>query len=294
MQLGNNTQVEDFLKEGIKFENSNLNENLIELSFEINSLNKLKLFLQNREFIKKLVSASKEMGYNKVVARFRFVKFIPTKENQIELLKVQNDYFDELSIQLIGDKFDEFKDIVNYSLDSFSKKVSPVIDTNFGVVLLKQIFDYLKPLKFNNVRWIYHKLTITYSNYKFLNSLIKKDNKKHYLVDCSRRSGLVFKDLNIRDFSTLILLKELFDFDGFCLRHYFPVKNKDGKIVGYSDGNLWKFNQATFFYEKVKSREFRLNRSNEYETMNNLLDSNNLSIPILSKIINNLEEDYNK
>lgn len=80
MQLGNNTQVEDFLKEGIKFENSNLNKNLMELSFEINSLDRLKLFLQKREFIKKLVSASKEIGYNKVVARFRFGKFKPTKE----------------------------------------------------------------------------------------------------------------------------------------------------------------------------------------------------------------------
>jgi len=159
---------------------------------------------------------------------------------------------------------------------------------------LQQIFDYLKPLKFENVRWIYHKLTITYSTYKFLNSLIKKDNKKHYLVDCSRRSGLVFKDLNIRDFSTLILLNELFDFDGFCLRHYFPVKNKDGKIIGFSDGHVWKFNQNTFFYERVKSKEFRLNRSREYETMNNLLLKDKLNIPLMSKIIKNLEEDYNK
>ena len=146
-------------------------------------------------------------------------------------------------------------------------------------MLLKTTFNFTKHL--------YNYICI------FFKRQIKKDNKKHYLVDCSRRSGLVFKDLNIRDFSTLILLKELFDFDGFCLRHYFPVKNKDGKIVGYSDGNLWKFNPATFFYEKVKSNEFRLNRSNEYETMNNLLDSNKLSIPILSNIINNLEEDYN-
>ncbi len=294
MQLGNNTQVEDFLKEGIKFENSDLNKNLMELSFEINSLDRLKLFLQKREFIEKLVSASKEIGYTKVVARFRFGNFKPTKQNQIELLKIQNDYFDELSIQLIGDKFDEFKEIIDYSLNSFSKKVSPVIDTNFGVVLLKQIFDYLKPLKFENVRWIYHKLTITYSNYKLLNSLIKKDNKKHYLVDCSRRSGLVFKDLNIRDFSTLILLKELFDFDGFCLRHYFPVRDKNGKIVGFPDGHIWKFNQKTFFYERVKSKEFRLNRSSEYEVMNNLLLSNKLKIPIMSKIVKNLEEDYNR
>ncbi|MDD4050244.1 MAG: hypothetical protein PHX47_04555 [Candidatus ainarchaeum sp.] len=294
MQSGNNTQVEDFLKEGIKFENSTLNKHLIELSFEINSLDRLKLFLQKKEFIKRLVSASKEIGYNKVVARFRFGKFKPTKQNQIELLKIQNDYFDELSIQLMGDKFDEFKELIDYSLSSFSKKVSPVIDTNLGVILLKQIFDYLKPLKFENVRWIYHKLTITYSNYKFLNYLIKKDNKKHYLVDCSRRSGLVFKDLNIRDFSTLILLNELFDFDGFCLRHYFPVKNKDGKIIGFSDGHVWKFNQNTFFYERVKSKEFRLNRSREYETMNNLLLKDKLNIPLISKIIKNLEEDYNK
>ena len=60
MQIGNNTQVGDFLK-GIKFENSKLNRNFMELSFEINSLDKLKLFLQKGEFIKRLVSTSKKM-----------------------------------------------------------------------------------------------------------------------------------------------------------------------------------------------------------------------------------------
>jgi len=293
MQIGNNNQVEDFLK-GIKFENSNLNKNFIELTFEINSKKMLNLFLEKGDFIKKLVLASKEMGYGKVIARFRFGKFVPTKDNQIELLNIQNSYFDELSVQLIEDKFDEFKELIDYSLNSFSKNISPVIDTNLGIALVKQIFDYLKPLKFENVRWIYHKLTITYSNYKFLSSLIEKDNKNHYLVDCSRRSGLVFKDLNIRDFSTLILLKELFNFDGFCLRHYFPVKDKNGKIIGFPDGNLWEFNSKTFFYEKIKSKEFRLNRSKEYELMNNLLLNDKLNVPLLSQIIKNLEEDYNR
>lgn len=64
--------------------------------------------------------------------------------------------------------------------------------------------------------------------------------------------------------------------------------------MGYSDGHIWKFNPNTFFYERVKDREFRLNRSNEYETMNNLLVNNKLRIPILSTIVKNLEEDYNK
>ncbi len=293
MQIGNNTQVGDFLK-GVKFENSELDKNFMELSFDINSLDKLKLFLQKGEFIQKMVSDSKKMGYKKVIARFKFGKFVPTKDDQIQLLETQNLYFDELSIQLIGDKFDEFKEIMNYSLNSFSRNISPVIDTKFGIVLLKQIFDYMKPLEFENVRWVYHKLTLTYSNYKFLSSLIKEDNKKHYLVDCSRRSGLVLKDLDIRNFSTLILLKKLFNFDGFCLRHYFPVRNKEGEIVGYSDGHIWKLNSDTFFYERIKDKEFRLNRSNEYEAINNLLPINELSVPLLSKIVKNLEEDYNK
>jgi len=293
MQIGNNTQVVDFLK-GMRFENSNLKDNFMELSFEVNSLKKLNFFLQKGDFIKGLVSASKKMGYKKVIARFRFGKFSPTKDQQIELLKIQDIYFDELSIQIIGNKFDEFKEVMDYALDSFSKNISPVIDTKLGIVLLGQIFDYLKSLQIKNVRWIYHKLTITYSTYNFLSDLIRKDNKKHYLVDCSRRSGLVFKDLNVRDFSTLILLKELFNFDGFCLRHYFPIRNKDGKIIGYSDGYLWKFNPKTFSYEKVKDKEFRLNRISEYKTMNNLLNEDKLEIPVLSKIIKNLEQDYNR
>jgi len=292
-QVGNNTQVEDFLK-GIKFEDSKLNNNFIELSFEIKSLDKLKSFLKKGDFVKRLVSDSKKMGYKKVIPKFRFGKFKPIKEDQIKLLDFENKYFDELSVQIIGSKFDEFKEVMSYALDSYSKNISPVIDTKLGIALLDQIFSYLKPLPLKNVRWIYHKLTITYSTYNFLSLLIKKDNKKHYLVDCSRRSGLVFKDLNIRDFSTLVLLKELFDFDGFCLRHYFPIRNKEGKIVGYSDGYVWKLNAETFFYERIKDREFRLNRSNEYETMNDLLTNNKLNIPILAEIRKNLEQNQNR
>jgi len=234
------------------------------------------------------------MGYRKVIPRFRFGKFKPKKEDQIELLEFQNKYFDELSIQIIGNKFDEFKEVMNYALSNYSKSISPVIDTKFGIALLNQIFNYLKPLPLKNIRWIYHKLTMTYNTYNFLSILIKKDNKKHYLVDCSRRSGLVFKILNVRDFSTLVLLKELFDFDGLCLRHYFPVKNKDGKIIGYSDDYVWKLNSETFFYERVKDKEFRLNRSSEYEIMNNLLSCNKLKIPILAEIKKNLEQDQKR
>lgn len=281
MILGNNTQVEDFFN-GIKFENSIIKENVIELTFHLNSKKQINSFINSKKFIEKIVSSAKDVGYKKVLARFKFVKHSPSKEEQKNLLKIQNEFFDELSVQLIGEKFDVFKEMIGYAEENFDKKISPVIDLQFST-LLTPIINYLKSLNIDNIRWIYHKLSVCYGSYELVNSLMQNSEISNYIVDCSRRCGLVYEDIDARNIATPILLKLLFNFDGFCFRYYPARKDKNGKIIGFPNKEIWKFNPKTYEFELIPNKDYRINRSLDYQNLNQILSKK--TIPQTQKLV---------
>ena len=292
MLLGNNLQLEDFLK-GIKFERGTIQENTIELTFYLKSKKEISFFLNSRSFIEKLVSSSKTMGYKEVLARFKFVKYSPSEDEQKELLKIQNDFFDELSIQLIGDKFDVFKNMIDYAEENLDKDISPVVDLNINLILLIKVTNYLRDLEIKNIRWIYHKLNLFYiNNYETISSIMKGYKISNYIVDCSRRCGLFFGDVDGRNIATPILLKILYGFDGFCFRYCPAPRDKNGKLIGFPGREIWKLNSNTYEFENIENKDYRVNRSLDYENLNTILSKK--TIPQnqkIAKLISHFRKD---
>lgn len=268
MQIGNNNQYEDWEK-GIKVEKSNLSKTILELTFFAKSKKEFETILKSKDKIKKMVDKAKtEMGYASVFGRFAFGKFNPTEAEQKDIINLQNNVFDVLSVQLIKEDFDVLKRMIQYS-KSLKQDISPVIDLDIGVVLLLQIIPYLIETNPEHIRFIYHKPTKYIRHYEAVYSSLKEKNIKYYAVNCTKRCGLFYENVDARNIATAVILKLAYGFDGCCSVYSPARKRKDGKR-GFPSGDIYKFDINTYEFVKVPNKDFRKNRFGDFLNMQNL------------------------
>lgn len=268
MQIGNNSQYEDW-ENGIKVEKSTLSDTMLEITFFTKSKAEFNSFLKNKEFLKKIVNKAKsQMGYNSVFCRLFFGKFILSENEQRQFIDLQSKIFDLTTIQLIEDNFDVFQRNVQYA-KSKGLKISPVIDLDVGVALLTQIIPDLIKLNPANVRFIYHKPTKYARHYETIYSLLHNKGLPYYAVNCTRRCGLIYDNLNAKNISTSVMLKLAYGFNGCCQRYQPARKRKDGKI-GFPSGTIWAFNSQTFEFEEIPNKNFRQHRFQDFINLQDL------------------------
>ncbi|MFH1972787.1 MAG: hypothetical protein ABIJ18_04900 [archaeon] len=284
MQVANNYQVEDFLRIE-KDARQDCSGKTLEMKYNVRTKEEILNLLSNKGTIKKQIEQAKsELKFDVILCRFFFKDYFPTIKEQKELTDFQIDIFDQISVQMLGEEFEDFKIIYEYTRNKTNKGISTVIDTKLKSILLIQVMDYIVKNQPTSSRWIYRKIESNLDRYHIINRNMPKVDIPFYLVGCTKRFGgkTEFKNLDI---STLG--KAIFGFNGCCL-DYRPTIAQKGKkrFVPMMDS----FNEKSYEWEKIKNEEYKKERTKIYLKLNSINSDNketlkNKKIKALMKIL---------
>jgi len=228
MQLANNNQVDDF-RSGVTYA-AGFSGKALELKYFLKDEKAVLAFLANIKSVKANVeNVRRDLKFSKIICRFFFGKYVPSKDLQKQLAEVQEDIFDEVTIQLIGTNLETFKAIFESTNNTTKKPISVLIDVRLNMVRLSQIANYLKIWTPANIRCLYRKIgnNMNLIKYDQILTFAKEAGINAYLVGCNKRFG---KKLDAYANVDVSLIMQKIGFAGCCL-NYCPAaerKNKKG------------------------------------------------------------------
>jgi hypothetical protein len=260
MQYANNNQVEDFLQSSIT-ELQDFSGKSLELKYYLKSETDLKKFLENQDSMKRQIEKIRtDLRFSKIICRFYFGNYHPTLELQKKLISFQEDIFDEITVQMIKDNFDNFKIVYEYTKNKTEKSVSTLIDPILNPALLIQIISYFSEITPTNTRWIYHQLDTYIDRLRIISKTMKELGIDYYLTGCRKIYGGKTEFRNI-DVSTMC--KAYFGFKGCCLDYRSAKRErKKGQKVFVKD--MYIFEEQNYEWKKVKNDNYKTNRLRDY------------------------------
>lgn len=271
MHIANNNQLEDMLNGNVTVEVSTTTDNMLELTFFLKSNKSIESFLSNATALKDTVDvAKKRMGFSKVFCRLKFGDLNPSDEVQKDLIALQGKVFDYITVEVKGSQFESSKELLQYARSLKSKPVSAVVDLKESNIKLSQMIHHLVEFKPENIRFAYHKVSSYYDRYIVVRSLLIGKEIRYYAIDCSKRCGLRYDDVDGRDFATPVILKAAYGFVGCCTRYQPAARNKQGKKIGYASPEIYRFNKKTYEYEKIPNKDYRTHRTEDFFNLNKI------------------------
>lgn len=266
MLISNNTQVEDWLLLG-KALRGDFSGKTLEMKFVLKSAQAMQTFIQNKAGLKKTVQdIRKDLRYSRILSRFYFGDFSPSVALQKSLVDAQAGIFDDVAVQLIEDKFDEFKEVYEYASNTKSFSISPIVDVATDAVLLAQIIPYLVGANPKSMRWKYRKITTYPENYRIISRGLTETKIESYVVGCRKRCGIKYRDCE--NLCTTLILRAAFGFTGGCFDYQHPIRDKDGKKFRFPRDGMDKFSANSYEWEKVRHvKTFRVSRMADFNAI---------------------------
>ena len=258
-QIANNNQIEDYRVSG----------GTIKMDFSGKTL-ELKQFVKTKEALADLISKKdklkkyveeirRNLKFSKIICRFYTGTYVPTHEEQAELIELQVNVFDEVTLQIMESDLSLFIELYAKA-KKHKEKLSVLLDITTHPEQLKQLFEQMKAKKPENIRWLYHKLSPNVRQFREAKQLCRELDVPYYVVGCKKR-------IKVGDYESLdvsSLLKAFFDCAG-CALDYSPARERKGK-PGFSK-TMSVFNIETWEWQEEKNRNYRSNRTFCYEEM---------------------------
>jgi hypothetical protein len=89
----------------------------------------LQNILDNKEANRKrFEEIRKDLKIKKIICRFYFRGYVPSREEQRQIIDFQKGIFDEITVQLVGNDFVSFKNLLAYSVNELKQPTSSLID----------------------------------------------------------------------------------------------------------------------------------------------------------------------
>lgn len=268
MLIANNHQVDDWILLNRDLRGDFFGK-ILEMKFVLKSPRAIQTFLRNANNIRQTVQdIRRDLKFSKIFCRFDFGDFEPSVNLQKSLVDMQAGIFDEIAVQLIDDKFDEFKEVYEHASNTKSLSVSPVIDVATDSELLVQVLAYIVNESPENIRWKYRKITTYPENYRLISGALSETDIKYYIVSCRKRCGINYQ--GCENLCVPIILQMAFGFDGGCFDYRQAVKDSNNRKIGYPRDGTDRFDVNTYEWKKVNhSSNFRANRLTDFNAMDN-------------------------
>jgi hypothetical protein len=259
MQFFNNTQINDW-EDSKRTMLIDYSGKTLEYIYPVKSEKQLKKLLNEKNKEKKLFEDIKDkLKFSKIICRFFFNNYKPNLELQKKLIDFQVDVFDELSVQLIATKFNDFKSLYEYAKNK-KLSISIVADTGLSLKNLKEFCEYLISKKPTNTRWTKRKIDSYYQHYLVISRSLKKAGIDYHLVSCSKRCGIKESDFN--DIAVPIIARGHFGFKGCCFAYREPPKQPKNKKP-FFPSEMDKFDIETYKFNKVKNKSYKESRTQD-------------------------------
>jgi len=288
MQIANNNQIEDFVASGQEqtqvFEGKNL-----ELKFFLRTKEEFRKFLENKEHIKDYVSKVRSnLKFGKIICRFNFRDYKPTIIEQKSLIDFQDGIFDELNVQMVGSKFNDFKEICEYAKNKTNKNITTLVDSILQRNLTLEIINYLANLNPTNTRWLYHNIESFGEDLVFISDSMARLGLSASLTGCRKRFGgkTEFKNLDV---STIC--KTALGFKSCCL-DYRPANKDKKKGQKLFATEMDVFNEKNYEWSAEVNNHYRENRTNDYLKLDKTRPSKEEAIKVekFKRLVNFLEQ----
>ncbi|MBU1974828.1 MAG: hypothetical protein KKG59_00315 [Nanoarchaeota archaeon] len=260
LQIANNNQVEDFRISGGQVL-QDFSGKWLELKYVLRDERSVDQFLENKSSLQNEVrKLRKDLKFGKIFCRFDFGAFLPSVSLQQKLVAFQREHFDEVTVQLINRKFDDFKIVFKYAKGQHNAKVSSLVDLSLSPPLLLQVLQYLVEEKPSSTRWYQRKFSTYIHQYRLVNKVMQKADIDYLLVSCRKRCSIDEASRNV-DISTVA--KSFFGFKGCC--HDYRPANKAGKKGQRRFAmHMDVFNPKTYEWEMHVNDNYKVNRLRNY------------------------------
>ena len=259
MQIANNKHVEDFWISGGTVM-PDFSGKVLELKYSLSDEAEVNEFLGNKNSTHTEVKQAKhKLNFSKIICRFFFSNYVPSLELQKQLILLQKDIFDEVTVQMVKDNFDDLKTLYGYALNNTEKPLSTLIDPKLSPSLLLQVVEYLGTVRPVNTRWVYHKLSSHIDRFRIVSNTMQELGIDAYVTNCRKRYA---GDTEFKNMDVSTILKGYFKFKG-CALDCNSKNNKEGKKKGFAP-DMDLFDEKTYEWIKVKNEDYRGNRLRDF------------------------------
>ena len=265
-EFANNQDVDDFLVTSGRVI-PKLSGYIYEHKITLRTIKDIENLIINKSYPDIIKKAIKDCKVGYATCRFDFGDLIHIPiDLQEKLLHFQEKIFNDVTIQLIGNNFNDFQDLFIYAKTNIKLPMASLVDTKIPRRDIENSLIIIGSSDIDYTKWIYGKFTTHLLKYITIRNKMKEIGKPYLLIGCDKRCGIE----QYRNIAVSTIAMKHFGFYG-CCRDYIDTSNRKKK--GFPLDGTDTFDKTKWEWTKRFTKDYRLVRQNNFNDLNRELNN---------------------